>query len=121
MVKSVRKNEFEVNFESISVFSWIKRVKFIYYWHQYIIGDNMHSFVSKVTKAGQITIPKEVRKNLKLTDKDYVTIEELGSVLLIKKTGSGIQDIEKYFETLAEENKITPKKIMTAIKELRHS
>ena len=81
----------------------------------------MHSFVSKVTKAGQITIPKEARKNLKLTDKDYVTIEELGSVLLIKKTGSGIQDIEKYFETLAEENKITPKKIMTAIKELRHS
>ncbi len=81
----------------------------------------MHSFVSKVTKAGQITIPKEARKSLRLTDKDYVTIEELGAVLVIKKMGSSIENIENYFERLASDKKITTKKVMEAIKEIRHS
>ena len=72
----------------------------------------MRVIVSKVTKAGQITIPKELRIALQLSDEDYVVIERLGNILLIKKMGSTIQDLENHFEELASTKQITPDTII---------
>jgi AbrB family looped-hinge helix DNA binding protein len=75
--------------------------------------------VSKVTKAGQITIPKELRRALKLTGDDYVVIERLGNILLVKKMGSTIQDLEAHFEQLAQAKGLTPEKVLDAVKDIR--
>jgi AbrB family looped-hinge helix DNA binding protein len=79
----------------------------------------MKSYVSKVTKAGQISIPKEIRDRLALTDEEYVVIEQLGSLLVIKKLESNLQDVEAYFELLAREKRITPQKVVDAVRDVR--
>jgi len=79
----------------------------------------MRKLVSKVTKAGQITIPKEFRHAMNLTGEDYVVIERLGNILLVKKMGSTIKDLETHFEKLAQVKGITPEKVLEAVKEIR--
>ena len=45
----------------------------------------MATYVSKVTSAGQVTIPKEVRKTLGLTDNDFVEFNEIGEAVVMQK------------------------------------
>jgi len=53
---------------------------------QPITANHMaETYISKVTSVGQITLPKEVREELGLTQDDYVVIEKIGDTYLIKK------------------------------------
>ena len=44
----------------------------------------MSSYVSKVTQAGQITIPKSIRKSLGLDDEDFVEFTQVGDAILMQ-------------------------------------
>jgi len=41
--------------------------------------------VSKVTQAGQITIPKSIRESLGLGDEDFVEFTQVGDAILMQK------------------------------------
>jgi len=45
----------------------------------------MSSYVSKVTQAGQITIPKSIRESLGLGDADFVEFTQVGDAILMQK------------------------------------
>ena len=45
----------------------------------------MVTYVSKVTSAGQVTIPKRVREALELDEEDFVEFARVGAVVLIRK------------------------------------
>ena len=49
----------------------------------------MATYVSKVTSAGQVTIPKDVREALDLDDDDYVEFSRVGSAVLLRKLRAG--------------------------------
>jgi len=43
------------------------------------------TYVSKVTSAGQVTIPKDVREALDLDDDDYVEFACVGAAVFLRK------------------------------------
>ena len=45
----------------------------------------MATYVSKVTSAGQVTIPKDVREALDLDDDDYVEFARVGAAVIVRK------------------------------------
>jgi len=45
----------------------------------------MATYVSKVTSAGQVTIPKRVREALDLDEEDFVEFARVGNAVLIRK------------------------------------
>lgn len=45
----------------------------------------MSGYVSKVTSAGQITIPKDLRETLDLNDDDFVEFTQVGDAVLMQK------------------------------------
>jgi AbrB family looped-hinge helix DNA binding protein len=45
----------------------------------------MATYVSKVTTAGQITIPKKVREVLELSEEDLVEFRQIGDAMLMQK------------------------------------
>jgi len=63
-------------------------------------------YVSKVTSAGQISIPKALRDSLGLGE-DYVVIEHLGDTLLLRKVRSVKEETLAYFESEAKAKGLT--------------
>ena len=47
----------------------------------------MESYVSKVTSAGQLTLPKKIRKALGLEGRDYVEVALVGRTAVIRRLG----------------------------------
>lgn len=45
----------------------------------------MESYVSKVTDAGQLTLPKKIRKALGLEGRDYVEVALVGRTAVIRR------------------------------------
>jgi AbrB family looped-hinge helix DNA binding protein len=45
----------------------------------------MLAYVSKVTSAGQLTIPKQVRRRLGLEASSLVVLDEVGDVVLLRR------------------------------------
>jgi AbrB family looped-hinge helix DNA binding protein len=45
----------------------------------------MLAYVSKVTAAGQLTIPKQVRRRLGLEASSLVVLDEVGDVVLLRR------------------------------------
>jgi AbrB family looped-hinge helix DNA binding protein len=45
----------------------------------------MQSFVSKVSSAGQVTLPKKIRDELGLNKDSYVVLDRIGSAVLVRK------------------------------------
>ena len=45
----------------------------------------MESYISKVTSAGQLTLPKKVRKGLGLKGSEYVEVALLGKAVVIRR------------------------------------
>ena len=45
----------------------------------------MATYVSKVTTAGQVTIPKKIREGLDIDDEDLVEFTKVGDAVLIRK------------------------------------
>jgi len=42
-------------------------------------------YVSKLTSAGQLTIPKEIRRRLGLQSSSLVVLDEIGDVVLLRR------------------------------------
>ncbi len=42
-------------------------------------------YVSKLTSAGQLTIPKEIRRRLGLRGASFVVLDEVGDVVLLRR------------------------------------
>ncbi len=72
-------------------------------------------YVSKVTSAGQISLPKALREALGI-EGDYVIIEPFGDVLLLRKIKSMKEEIYEYFEEEAKIKVITKAKLEKALK-----
>ena len=45
----------------------------------------MLAYVSKLTSAGQLTIPKEIRRRLDLKASSLVVLDEVGDVVLLRR------------------------------------
>lgn len=45
----------------------------------------METYISKVTSAGQLTLPKKIRKELGLKASDYVEVALLGRAVVIRR------------------------------------
>jgi AbrB family looped-hinge helix DNA binding protein len=45
----------------------------------------MESYISKVTSAGQLTLPKKIRKSLGLKGSEYVEVALLGKAVVIRR------------------------------------
>ncbi len=45
----------------------------------------MLAYVSKLTSAGQLTIPKEIRRRLELKASSLVVLEEVGDVVMLSR------------------------------------
>jgi len=43
------------------------------------------AYVCKVTSVGQMTLPKEIREDLKISEGDYVILEKIGGTYFIRK------------------------------------
>ena len=43
------------------------------------------AYVSKLTSAGQLTIPKEIRRRLELKASSLVVLDEVGDVVLLRR------------------------------------
>lgn len=79
-------------------------------------GDNMTDvYVSKVTSAGQISLPKALREALGI-EEDYVIIEPFGDALLLRKLKSMKEELYEYFEKEAKIKGFTKAKLEKAIK-----
>lgn len=79
-------------------------------------GDNMTEiYVSKVTAAGQISLPKSLRDTLGIKE-DYVVIEPLGDALLLRRVKSLRDEIFGYFEKEAKEKGITKERLEKAVR-----
>jgi AbrB family looped-hinge helix DNA binding protein len=79
-------------------------------------GDIMTDvYVSKVTSAGQISLPKALREALGI-EEDYIVIEPFGDALLLRKIKSMKEEIYEYFEKEAKIKGITKEKLEKALK-----
>ncbi len=56
----------------------------------------MESYISKVTSAGQLTLPKQIRKALGLKGRDYVEVALLGNAVVIRR----LQEDEEFLEAI---------------------
>ena len=72
-------------------------------------------YVSKVTSAGQISLPKALREALGI-EEDYIIIEPFGDALLLRKIKSMKEEIYEYFEKEAKIKGITKEKLEKALK-----
>ena len=77
-------------------------------------------YISKVTKAGQISIPKQLRADMGLKEAEYVSMEPRAGSVLMRKVASS-EDPFEYFGRLAKEKGITPADVDKAIREVRAS
>jgi AbrB family looped-hinge helix DNA binding protein len=72
-------------------------------------------YVSKVTSAGQISLPKELRVAMGI-EEDYIVIEPFGDALILRKVKTLRDEIFGYFETEASARGITKEQLEKAIK-----
>ena len=72
-------------------------------------------YVSKVTAAGQISLPKELRLAMGIGE-DYLVIEPFGDALIIRKVKSMKEELFEYFESEAKAKGMTREQLEKAIK-----
>ena len=72
-------------------------------------------YVSKVTSAGQISLPKALREALGI-EEDYIIIEPFGDALILRKIKSMKEEIYEYFEKETEIKGITKAKLEKVLK-----
>ncbi len=77
--------------------------------------------ISKINKKGQITIPNEIRKNLRINQDDYLAVTVEKDFILIKKVNlPSWKSIFLEGERIAKEKNITLDDILKACKKTRH-
>jgi len=80
-------------------------------------GNKMtEAYVCKVTRVGQVTLPKEIREKLNITENDYITIEQIGDTYFIKKL-RGDKDLLEKIRTRVKKSGITRERLNEIIEE----
>lgn len=78
----------------------------------------MATYVSKVTSAGQITIPKRVREALDLDEEDFVEFAHIGTAVLIRKLRAR-QDRISAIRTKIRRSGLTRERVDRIVEETR--
>ena len=74
------------------------------------------AYVCKVTRVGQITLPKEMREELNIKGNDYITLEKIGGTYFIKKL-RGDKDLLEKVRTHVKKSGITRDRMEEIIEE----
>ena len=77
--------------------------------------------LAKITSKGQITIPVNIRRALKLKDGDKVAfVEQNGQYILTNPTMLAVQQLQDDFDGFAKENGLeTMEDVVEMVKEVR--
>lgn len=76
--------------------------------------------LTKITRKFQITIPKDVRDNLSITEGDYMAVVTNGDEIILKKVDiPSWENVFKRGEQSAKRMKISPKDVNKAVKTVR--
>jgi len=99
----------------------ISAPKFISKEFLHLTGEEMAEAVVKITSKGQLTLPAEIRKNLSISEDDYLYITEAGGLILMKKIGVDPREILNTFQQAAKEVGLTRKELNRVIQEIRRA
>lgn len=75
------------------------------------------AYVCKVTSVGQITIPKEVRKEMEVGGADFVILERVGEAYFLRKVGVE-KAILKRVRAKVKKSGITREKLAEVLEEV---
>ncbi len=76
--------------------------------------------VVKMTRNGQITLPSDFRADLEIFEGDYMVVEEVGNVIVIKKLGrESLQALTRELRREAKKAGVTRAMVGKTIRELR--
>jgi len=76
--------------------------------------------IVKMTRSGQITLPSGFRDDLKIFEGDYLVVEEVEDVIVIKKLGrESLQALTDELRRAARRASITRAMVGKAIREMR--
>ena len=76
--------------------------------------------VSRISSKGQVTIPKAIREQLKLTEGDRVAfIEENGKIIITKASLVALKDLQQSLSAEADEKGITEEELLDELKKVR--
>lgn len=78
----------------------------------------MSNYVSKVTQAGQITIPKSIRESLGLGDEDFVEFTQVGDAVLMQKLKASKGKVEAIRSKIRRSG-ITRERVEAIVEETR--
>ncbi len=62
---------------------------------------SVESYISKVTSAGQLTLPKKIRKALRLQGRTYVEVALVGKTVVIRR----LREDEAFLESISKKIK----------------
>jgi len=81
----------------------------------------MAEAVVKVTSKGQLTLPAEIREDLKIDEDSYLYVIEAGNLILMKKIGVDPKEILSTFQKIAGEVGLTREELGRAIEGVRRA
>jgi len=81
----------------------------------------MAEAVVKVTSKGQLTLPAEIREDLKIDEDSYLYVIEAGNLILMKKIGVDPKEILNTFQKIAGEVGLTREELGRAIEGVRRA
>lgn len=76
----------------------------------------VESYISKVTTAGQVTLPKEIRTLLGLDTNSYVEFDKIGNAIILRKLKAE-EDMLKEIRRKVKKSGITREQLAKIIKE----
>ncbi|MFH1722616.1 MAG: AbrB/MazE/SpoVT family DNA-binding domain-containing protein [Candidatus Altiarchaeota archaeon] len=72
------------------------------------------TYISKITSAGQITIPAEIRKKLSLEKEDFLEFDEVGNAIVVRKLKLQLDVLNRVREKIKKSG-VTKKKALDAV------
>lgn len=86
--------------------------------NSYIYMVNMTQII-KVTSKGQVTLPADIRKKLRIDKDTYIAVEMVGDYIIMKKVGLKLKELSEIVQKVAKDKGVSEKDIAKAIKESR--
>jgi AbrB family looped-hinge helix DNA binding protein len=91
-----------------------------YYRRWWLAVENREVSLVKVTRKGQVTIPRGTRERLGIREGDYLVATEVKDLVLLRKASMpSWDDLFKYGEKFAIERGITQEDVLKAIRAVR--
>jgi len=75
--------------------------------------------VIKVTSKGQVTLPADIRKKLRIDKDTYIAVDIIGEYIIMKKVGLKLKELSDIIQKGVKGRGITKKEIEKAILESR--